>query len=199
MIDKANYPKPWTEKQVKFVRHYLADKSRNATAAAIEAGYSPHSAKNQAYRLMTHDDFQHVQTEIQEKTEQILHRLDIKAEDILREYASIAFGNLGNFLNHDDKGNVYVDFSKANHADIKALSKMDVMQTFSDDGKTMYVIRLALHDKLHALNVLERHIKKPKKEGQDQNRDAAKTVNTILKILKKAKENKDQKDSPSGL
>ena len=63
----------------------------------------------------------------------------------------------------------------------------------------MYVIRLALHDKLHALNVLERHIKKPKKEGQDQNRDAAKTVNTILKILKKAKENKDQKDSPSGL
>lgn len=66
------------DKQKIFVREYLVD--RNAKRAAIAAGYSKHTAKQQGSRLLTHVD---VQAAVNEKTEKRLEKLEISADYVL--------------------------------------------------------------------------------------------------------------------
>ena len=53
-------------KQQYFITEYVKD--RNATQAAIRAGYSPRSAHNQAYRLMRNDEVQRCLYDLTEKS-----------------------------------------------------------------------------------------------------------------------------------
>ena len=48
-----NNPKKLTKKQEEFCREYVKD--HNGTQAAIRAGYSPESARQQAHRMLTKD------------------------------------------------------------------------------------------------------------------------------------------------
>lgn len=48
-----NKPKRLTKKQEEFCREYVKD--HNGTQAAIRAGYSPESARQQAHRMLTKD------------------------------------------------------------------------------------------------------------------------------------------------
>jgi hypothetical protein len=70
-----------------FVQAYIAN-GHNATQAAIAAGYSPKGARVQGLRLLTNDN---VQTELATLAEKAADAADVKAEDVLREAASIAF------------------------------------------------------------------------------------------------------------
>ncbi|HAI51401.1 MAG TPA: terminase small subunit [Enterobacteriaceae bacterium] len=69
-----------TDKQEMFCHEYLID--LNATQAAIRAGYSDGSARNQAYRLMTNDD---ILQRIAELNQDRLKRTNIDAEYVLRQ------------------------------------------------------------------------------------------------------------------
>jgi hypothetical protein len=60
-----------TAKQAAFVREYLVD--RNATQAAIRAGYSPKTAEQQGYQLLQN-------TSVSEALQSAEKRLSIKAE-----------------------------------------------------------------------------------------------------------------------
>ena len=66
------------EKQKLFVKHYLLD--RNATKAAISAGYSEKTAKQQGSRLLTNVD---VAAAISVSAQKIAEKLDISAEYVL--------------------------------------------------------------------------------------------------------------------
>lgn len=74
-----------TPKQERFVAAYIANP--NATQAAIEAGYSPDSAKVQGSRLLTNADIRQAIDDGQRETVQ---KLSISAEDIAREAWGIA-------------------------------------------------------------------------------------------------------------
>jgi len=69
-----------TDKQEMFCREYLID--LNATQAAIRAGYSDGSARNQAHRLMTNDD---ILQRIAELNHDRLKRTNIDADYVLRQ------------------------------------------------------------------------------------------------------------------
>jgi phage terminase small subunit len=65
----------WMQK--KFCKIYLASERRNGTLAAIEAGYSPHTARGQAARLLAKE---HIQKYLRSEMEEIEKKLDLKIE-----------------------------------------------------------------------------------------------------------------------
>lgn len=74
-----------TDKQKMFCHEYMID--RNATQAAIRAGYSPKTAKSQGQRLLTKVD---IKKYIDEHTEEQYEKAGISADDVLSELVSIA-------------------------------------------------------------------------------------------------------------
>lgn len=92
-------PKPLTPRQAMFVREYLVD--LNSTQAAIRAGYSERTAKQQGSRLLTNGD---VQAAIAEAMKARATAVDISAEEVLRMLADEARADLADL--YDDSGNL---------------------------------------------------------------------------------------------
>lgn len=86
-------------KHARFVAEYLVD--LNATQAAIRAGYSPKTAHVIGPRLLGNVA---VSAAIQEGQAKRLKKLDITAERVLSEMATIAFSDIRNVF--DDRGNL---------------------------------------------------------------------------------------------
>jgi phage terminase small subunit len=74
----SQQPNGLTPKQDRFCREYLVD--LNATQAAIRAGYSEKTAKQQGSRLLTNAD---VQTRISELQDEVRQRIDVKVDDVI--------------------------------------------------------------------------------------------------------------------
>ena len=74
-----------TLKRQAFARAYVL--SGNATQAAIEAGYSPKTAKQQGSRLLTRVD---IKLALEAEQTMLRERFDLKAEDVLRGLRDIA-------------------------------------------------------------------------------------------------------------
>src|SRR6056297_3769880 len=72
-------PSELTWKRDAFCSEYLKD--RNATQAAIRAGYSEKTAKEQGYRLLTNV---HVKARINELMRERAQRLEIETTDVLQ-------------------------------------------------------------------------------------------------------------------
>jgi phage terminase small subunit len=85
-----------TPKQAAFVEEHAID--LNATQAAIRAGYSAKTAKEQATRLLSNV---HVAAAIAEGRAARSERTGIKAERILAELARVAFFDIRKLLNPD--------------------------------------------------------------------------------------------------
>lgn len=73
-------------REARFVEEYVA--CLNATQAAIRAGYSKRTAKQQASRLLTR---QHVAAAVQEAQERHAAKVDVKADEVIRELKVMAF------------------------------------------------------------------------------------------------------------
>ena len=67
-------------KQQRFVAEYLVD--FNATKAAERAGYSPKTARQTGYENLTKS---YIQAEIERQNKERTERLEVKADDVLRE------------------------------------------------------------------------------------------------------------------
>ena len=74
-----------TQKRKSFASNYVL--SGNATRAAIEAGYSQRTAKQQGSRLLTNVD---VQTAVETERAGLRKRFDLKADDVLLGLRQIA-------------------------------------------------------------------------------------------------------------
>ena len=75
-----------TPKQLLFVKEYPID--RNATKAAIRAGYSGKTARSQGQRLLTNVDiFEVIELELQKK----LKKADVDAETVIERVRQIAY------------------------------------------------------------------------------------------------------------
>lgn len=73
-----------TPKQEKFLKEYLID--GNATQAAIRAGYSPKTAKEQGSRLLTNVDIKKRLRELRATTSQ---RLQLSADVVVEKYQAV--------------------------------------------------------------------------------------------------------------
>ena len=74
-----------TDKQKVFCEQYLAD--MNATQAAVRAGYSEKTARQQAQRMLTKVD---IQKEIQQLQAERSERCKITADEVVERLRSIA-------------------------------------------------------------------------------------------------------------
>jgi phage terminase small subunit len=82
-----------TDRRKLFVKEYLVD--LNATQAAIRAGYSEKTAKQQAKNLMNMDA---IQDAIQKEMHKREQRTDITADKVLNELAKLGFSEVTDFL-----------------------------------------------------------------------------------------------------
>jgi phage terminase small subunit len=84
-------------KQQRFCQEYIVD--LNATKAAIRAGYSHKTASSQGERLLRNVE---IQAEIQRLQSERSQRLDITADDVLKDLAAIAFTPISEVLTVED-------------------------------------------------------------------------------------------------
>jgi phage terminase small subunit len=147
---------PLNLKQQRFVAEYLVDK--NATQAAIRAGYSQRTAYSQGQRLLKNVE---IAAAVADKAEKQLEKIDITAERVLRELALIGFANIENYVRIGPEGDPYIDFSGLTTEQAAAIVEMTV-EDFKDgrgeDARDVRRVKFKLADKRAALVDLGRHL-----------------------------------------
>lgn len=140
-----------SEQRRRFVAEYLVDK--NATQAALRAGYSPKTAHAQGSFLLNNVE---VSEAIAEGLQAQLDEVGITAARVMKEMATLATIDLRTF--YDDKGNL-----KAMHEltpeQGAALAGVETLKrnVTSGDGEMDTVYKLKLWDKPRALEMLAKH------------------------------------------
>lgn len=141
-----------TKKQLLFAHYYMA--GDNATQAAIKAGYSKKTARSQGHRLLTNVDIKKL---IAEKQTRTLSELNVTREQIVQELVHIGSASMGNFIVHDESGNVRIDLSAASKEELSGIAHLVIRQStcptcHAEKGSVAYSIRL--HDSVRALGML---------------------------------------------
>jgi hypothetical protein len=88
-----------TERELLFCQNYLGDANRNATQAAIRAGYSDKTAKIQASKMLTKVDLKKY---IHDQTAPVLDRLGVTRERVLQELSELAMSRPGLVVSKDN-------------------------------------------------------------------------------------------------
>jgi phage terminase small subunit len=144
--------RPLSFRQKKFVAEYLSDPLRNVSAALQRAGYS----KNYSYNNT--DIIRHPQIAaiIAEADRKVFKKLEIDHERVLQEVATIAFGNLGDYLKPIAPGSKEYapDLSKLSVQQTSVIRDFIVEEAANGSRRT----RITLYDKLSALTLLGKHL-----------------------------------------
>jgi len=142
-----------TPKKEKFCREYIID--LNATQAAIRAGYSKKTASSQGERLLRNVE---ISKRIEElKTEQ-QDRLQVKADDVIKEMARIALLDVADVI--DDDG-CLMSIKDIPIDSRKAIASIEVTEEYEGTGKNRklngYINKVRFWDKNKALDNLGKH------------------------------------------
>lgn len=131
-----------TAKQQSFINAYLAN-GFNATQAAIEAGYSPDTARQQGSRLLTNVD-------IKAAIDEALTAFAMPKNEVLARLADHARGDMRDFAD------LSID-TLATHPRGNLIKKLKLETTLDKDNKPKYVIEsFELYDAQAALVQLAR-------------------------------------------
>ncbi len=150
-------------RQAAFVQEYLVD--RNATQAAIRAGYSAKSAGQMGSSLLKNPK---VAEEIARRGREIASNLEVTAGRIIQELAAIGFSNIGDYLTPGEGGRQF-DWSHLSRQQLSAIAEVtvfdyaqgaDVRDRRAQAAGTRPIrrIRFRLHDKLAALSQLAKYV-----------------------------------------
>ena len=143
------------EKQKRFCREYLID--YNGTQAAIRAGYSAESARNQSSRMMTNDDIRDFIFELQDRRSR---RLDVSADRVILELSRVAFSDPADF--YDENGNL-LSIPNIPEDARKSLSGLEVTEEYEGFGRERvpagFTKKIKRWDKVKALELLGKHLK----------------------------------------
>ena len=148
----------FTPMQRLFIEAYLIH--RNATRAAIAAGFSERSANNQGTRLMANDA---IRAEIEARLAATLDRYAVTSDRIIRELALIAFGNIGDFIEVQADGSLVVDFGTATREQMASLKSVEIDERTIDGAAAgVCKIKISMSDKRQAfIPTMPRSVRKP--------------------------------------
>ena len=139
-----------TPKQAAFVKEYLIDK--NATQAAIRAGYSAKSAEWQGPQQLAKP---HVVEQIKKELLLQQQRTEITADRVLRELANIAFADTRQF--YSDDGTIKLP-GELDDGTASALAGVDTEERDGEDGIRTTTRKIRQWDKVKALELLGKHL-----------------------------------------
>jgi len=140
-------------KRQRFVDEYLID--LNATQAAIRAGYSARTAKQQGSRLLTNADVQAAMSAAQAQRAQ---RTSTDADRVLRELAFLAFSDLGDLVDFSEDGIRLKVAGDIPEAARRAVSSVKVRRELGGEDKpAAEILEFKLWDKGSALEKLGKH------------------------------------------
>lgn len=129
-----------TAKQQRFVEEYLID--LNATRAAKRAGYSARNADKIGAQLLGKT---RVAEAVEAQRKKQSEKADIKIQDVIREYARLAFSNVSDFLTFDAAGVALKDSSSI---------PREILAAVSEVSDTKEGVKFKLHSKTSALDSL---------------------------------------------
>lgn len=133
-----------TNRQKKFCNFYNAEP--NATKAAIKAGYSKRTAYSAGQRLLKNVEVKKV---IQNKAEKLSSKLEITAENVLREWAILAYSNIADVVKASG------DSVRLN--DINKLTP-EVQRSIQSVSEGKFGVSIKLHDKKAGLEALSKYL-----------------------------------------
>lgn len=137
-------PKKLTAKQEAFIHHYV--RCNNATKAAKLAGYSEDSATIIGYENLTKP---YIKERVDAERALRLKRVGVEPNRILNELARIAFSDYSDYAYLGEYG-----FKAKLTSSYKKGRSKAIAEIVSADG----VIKIKLHDKLKALELLGKHL-----------------------------------------
>lgn len=137
-----------SDKRERFCQEYCID--FNGTQAAIRAGYSPDTANVQASQLLT---ILNIQNRVDQIKKTQLDTLKVTKERVISELAKIAFGDARNVMTWTPDGVELIPSEDISDDDAAMVA--EASQTTSVGGGS---IKLKLHDKTKALELLGKHL-----------------------------------------
>lgn len=158
---------------LRFCQEYVID--LNGSQAAIRAGYSKHSSKERASKLLT---LPNVIAEVKRLQEAILKRNHISADAVIAELAKIGFHNVQDFIS---KGNEVRDLTTIPREHAASVSSIRVTERKIGTGKTAVketTTAFKLHDKRAALETLGKHLGIFEKDNDQRNKKVTIRVTT---------------------
>lgn len=159
-----------SEKEELFCYHFF--RTKNATQAALRAGYGSHYSYNAAYHILQKKNVKEFMKELQTHA---CEELFVSTIDILRMWAKIAFADMTDYVSVSRAG---VMLKNSSSVDGQVITEVK-------EGKDGVTIKLA--DKMKALDRLSSYLKiLPGDKAQEAK----------LKILEKAANSSDDEDEP---
>lgn len=144
-----------TPKQATFVREYLVD--LNATRAAERAGYSPKTAETQGSRL-----FRNVQVreEIDRALGERADRVQVKADDILRELMRIGLADIREAFTEDGALKPIREMPEEIARTIAGVETEELWEGHGDERTRVGdTVKVKFWNKPQALELLGKHLK----------------------------------------
>lgn len=173
---EAPATKALSPKQERFVAEYLVD--LNAAQAAIRAGYSPKTAKEQGARLLTNV---HIQKAVQERRQQHQANTGLTVERVLLEAMRLAFFDIRKLTDADGNPIPINQLDDDTAAAIQGLELATERVRGDDEGAETVVRKYKIADKNAAVERLFKHLGLFQKDN-DQN-NPAKALQALLDVV----------------
>ena len=153
-----------TDKQARFVEEYLVD--LNAAQAAIRAGYSARTAREQGYQLLQRPD---VAAAVEAAQVKRAERTGITADRVLTELAKIGFSDLRKAVSWRANTSEVGEDPETGEPTLRSFNEVALVDSDKIDDDTAAALsevsqtkegalKIKLHDKKGALELLGRHL-----------------------------------------
>src|SRR5690348_8162376 len=136
-----------TPRQRAFVAEYLTD--LNGAAAAVRAGYSAKTAREQATRLLSNV---HIAAAVKAALDERSERTRLKADAVIEELRRIAFANIADICVWNHEKVLFRHSQKMTPETLSAVAEV----SYDKNGG----VRVKLYDKIAGLDKLMKHLGK---------------------------------------
>lgn len=143
-------PAPLRPKQIIFINEYVIDK--NATRAAIAAGYSKKTAASMGAENLRKPQ---IKREIEKRLAALAKKSEITAERLIAELKSLALVKLTDAF--DENGKMYMPKQMPDDVQV-AISSIEVYSDTVGGFKIGQTTKVKLNDKIRAIELLGKHL-----------------------------------------